>query len=161
MRNADYLERFVASLVDSLISFTVSVVLILLPVVFVAFIIFKGNTSTGVIPTESAFDLRAFFFVLIMVIVILFLLFLINFFFYVYRPFKHNGQTYGKQLMNIKVVRIDGMELTLGLLTLRLFVSALLNNAISFLTYIPMFFDQDRRTVYDMILGTKVVTTNR
>ena len=51
MRNADYLERFVASLFDSLISFTVSVVLILLPVVFVAFIIFKGNTSTGVIPT--------------------------------------------------------------------------------------------------------------
>ncbi len=40
-------------------------------------------------------------------------------FWHVYRPAKHNGQTYGKEWMKVKVVKIDNSELTMKSLLIR------------------------------------------
>ncbi len=167
MENAGYLERFVAAMIDSVIStlfssFAVIIMILLSVLLMVPLFGYEPlvYTQSSLMPVNDP-GVEPMAFVLFMIVLMLGITFVIlfNFFIYAYRPYKHNGQTYGKQLMNIKVVRVDGNELTLGLLTVRYFVSALINSAISFLTYITIFFDQDRRAIYDIVVGTKVVTT--
>ena len=167
MENAGYLERFVAALIDSVISTffsSIAVILLIILSVIIMVPLFGYEplvyTQSSLMPVNDP-GVEPMAFVLFMMLLMLgiTLVGFINFFIYAYRPYKHNGQTYGKQLMNIKVVRVDGKELTLGWLTLRYLVSAMINSAISFLTYITIFFDQDRRAIYDIMIGTKVVTT--
>lgn len=66
------------------------------------------------------------------------------------------GQTYGKHLMRIRVVRDHGGALGYGLATGRTFARFL--SSIPFLLgYLWMLWDADRRTWHDMLAGTRVV----
>lgn len=167
MENAGYLERFVAAMIDSAISSVFSSVAVIMMITLSVFLMVPlfgyespVYTQGNLLPQpDSSIQPMAFLFLIMVLLLGIVFIILFNFFLFAYRPYKHNGQTYGKQLMNIKVVRIDGKDLTLGLMTLRFLVSAVINSAISFLTYITIFFDQDRRAIYDIVVGTKVVTT--
>lgn len=167
MENAGYLERFVAAMIDSVIAslfLSVAVIIMIVLSIILMVPLFGYEppvyTQSNLLPPQHGYEIQPMIIVLLIIALLLCIAFIIfvNFFLFVYRPYKHSGQTYGKQLMNIKVVRVDGKELTLGLLTLRCVVSAVMNNAISFLTYITILFNQERRTIYDIIVGTKVVT---
>lgn len=167
MENAGYLERFVAAMIDAIISTIFSSIAVIMTVLLSIFLMAPlfgyeplFYTKNILMPANDP-EVGPMAFVLFILVLILGIIFVIlfNFLLFAYRPYKHNGQTYGKQLMNIKVVREDGKDLTLGLLTLRYLVSAVMNSAISFLTYITILFDQDRRAIYDIVVGTKVVTT--
>lgn len=167
MENAGYLERFVAAMIDSVISTIFSSVIVIIMIVLSIFLMVPlfgyetpVYTQSNLLPVnDTGVEPMVFLLFIIALMLGIILIILFNFFLFAYRPYKNNGQTYGKQLMNIKVVRVDGKELTLGLLTMRYLVSAVINSAISFLTYITIFFDQDRRAIYDIVVGTKVVTT--
>jgi uncharacterized RDD family membrane protein YckC len=73
-----------------------------------------------------------------------------------------NGQTPGKQLLGLRVMRIDGTIPTPGQMWLREVVIkgvvwGLVAGALSIIAYIWAFFDRDRQTVHDKMLNTYVV----
>jgi uncharacterized RDD family membrane protein YckC len=75
---------------------------------------------------------------------------------YYVRPYSTTGQTWGKRLLGIRVVSIDGSPLTLGKGILRwlgYFVSGLPLD----LGYLWAIWDKDKQTWHDKIAGTIVV----
>jgi uncharacterized RDD family membrane protein YckC len=83
------------------------------------------------------------------------------------RPGPHNGQTIGKQLVGIRVVREDGRPISFGWALLREFVvKGVLFGALgSFLLYIPILldylwplWDDGRQALHDKVVSTRVVT---
>lgn len=66
------------------------------------------------------------------------------------------GQTLGKMAMKVKVVRVDGSNITGG----QAWGREVLRFVLGFLyivDYLPVFFTDDRKTVHDMIASTRVV----
>ena len=82
------------------------------------------------------------------------------------RPGEHNGQTFGKQLLGIRVQRVDGAPVTAGTALLREFVAKglVIGTLSSFLFFIPLLLDclwplWDNRgqALHDKLASTVVV----
>ncbi|HEX7833649.1 MAG TPA: RDD family protein [Thermoanaerobaculia bacterium] len=71
---------------------------------------------------------------------------------------KKNGQTVGKSVMKLRVVRPDGSPLSTGQCWGRAFGKMLLG-CISIFDYIPAFFTKEKTTLHDMVATTRVVDT--
>lgn len=69
---------------------------------------------------------------------------------------KARGQTLGKMAMKVKVVRPDGSDITGGQAWGREVSRALLG-ILYIVDYLPAFFTKDKRTIHDMLAGTRVV----
>ncbi|MGN6187082.1 MAG: RDD family protein [Thermoanaerobaculia bacterium] len=69
---------------------------------------------------------------------------------------KRNGQTIGKSVMKVRVVRADGTPLTNGQCWGRAF-GKMLMNCIGILDYLPAIFTKEKTTLHDMIATTRVV----
>ena len=69
---------------------------------------------------------------------------------------RHNGQTPGKSLLGIRVVRADHKPITLKTVVIRV-IGYVLNGLILFLGWINIFIDHDRRGWHDILAGTVVV----
>ncbi|HEV7428464.1 MAG TPA: RDD family protein [Thermoanaerobaculia bacterium] len=69
---------------------------------------------------------------------------------------KARGQTLGKIAMKVKVVRPDGSDISGGQAWGREVSRAFLG-LLYIVDYIPVFFTNDRRTIHDMLGGTRVV----
>ncbi len=69
---------------------------------------------------------------------------------------KKNGQTLGKMALRIRVVRPDGSPITKGQAWGRA-VMRLVLGCLIIVDYIPVFFTQEKTTLHDMIVGTRVV----
>jgi len=68
-----------------------------------------------------------------------------------------NGQTLGKKMMHIRVVRPDGSPLSAGQAWGRTLMRLLLEGCISFVDYIPAFFTKEKTSLHDMVAATRVV----
>ena len=83
------------------------------------------------------------------------------------RPGAHNGQTLGKQLTGIRVVREDGRPMTYGAAVMREWVARtllieILGAAVSagivvLLDYVQPLWDERRRALHDMLAATLVL----
>jgi len=74
-----------------------------------------------------------------------------------------SGQTLGKKMMRIKVVRADGTDLQggqgWGRTTLRTVIGFVPCFGV-LADYLPAFFSKDKTTLHDMVVGTRVVNWN-
>jgi uncharacterized RDD family membrane protein YckC len=69
---------------------------------------------------------------------------------------KKNGQTVGKIVLQVRVVRPDGSPITTGQAWGRTLLRLVLGCLI-ILDYIPIFFTEEKTTLHDMIAGTRVI----
>jgi uncharacterized RDD family membrane protein YckC len=69
---------------------------------------------------------------------------------------KAKGQTLGKMAMKVKVVRVDGTDVSGGQAWGRALARVLLG-LLYIIDYIPAFFTADKKTLHDMAAGTRVV----
>ena len=67
------------------------------------------------------------------------------------------GQTLGKMVMRIRVVRADGSPITAGQAWGRTGMRLVLEGCISLIDYIPAFFTKEKTTLHDMVSSTRVV----
>jgi uncharacterized RDD family membrane protein YckC len=67
-----------------------------------------------------------------------------------------NGQTVGKMALSARVVRVDGSPITRGQAWGRAAMRTVLGCMMG-IDYIPAFFTDERTTLHDMIVGTRVV----
>jgi uncharacterized RDD family membrane protein YckC len=70
-----------------------------------------------------------------------------------------NGQTLGKMALHLRVVRPDGSPLTAGQAWGRA-VMRLILGCLIIGDYIPYFFTDEKTTLHDMVVGTRVVEAN-
>jgi uncharacterized RDD family membrane protein YckC len=68
-----------------------------------------------------------------------------------------NGQTPGKRIMGIRVVKVDGTPLTTADVIIR-YVGYYINSIVFFLGWIWAMFDADKQGWHDKLAGTYVVT---
>lgn len=73
-----------------------------------------------------------------------------------------DGQTPGKKLLGVRVIRLDGTAAPAGTMWLREVVIkgilwGLIAGALSLIAYIWAFFDKDRQTVHDKMVSTYVI----
>lgn len=157
MENANYVERFAAGIVDYLIVGFVSTIGFIPCLIMLVAILGQGSFaqegSYGSVGPGFLGVLLIMFLALAMIVWSI----LVGVYFYVIIPDKKNGQTIGKSFFGLKVIRLDGSALTRKTLFIRYLVMWLTLQVLSILVYITIFFDEDQRTIYDMIAGTKVV----
>jgi uncharacterized RDD family membrane protein YckC len=69
----------------------------------------------------------------------------------------NNGQTFGKQIMGIRVVRDDGQPVTAMTVLVREVLGKFVSSIIFYIGYLMAFFDSSNRALHDRIATTHVV----
>ena len=142
-------SRLVARLLDSVINFFVSLVL-LSPYLLIFLMEVPNFENDEPSPT----------FIIALITyscVYIFFAFGFAYYYWIYRPAKHNGQTIGKQWMHIRVVDEFGQVPGQGTFFIRYILESLIAGVISIFVYITILFDDKRRALYDMIVKTMVI----
>jgi uncharacterized RDD family membrane protein YckC len=67
-----------------------------------------------------------------------------------------NGQTVGKRLMRVRVVKTDGGSITIATAVIR-YIGYIINSLVIFIGWIWAFFDSQKQGWHDKIAGTLVV----
>jgi uncharacterized RDD family membrane protein YckC len=149
---ASWGRRAIAQLVDGAIISAGALVLVLV----LTALGFSADTDSGVV----AFMLFALVAVLAFTIVAL-----------LYAPWmmaRTNGQTIGRQLTGIRVIRADGQPMTFGYAMLReVAVKALLVGVVSSLTFglawlldiLWPLWDEENRALHDFVVNTRTIRT--
>ena len=70
---------------------------------------------------------------------------------------RRTGQTLGKRLLKIRVVRADGQPVRTGQAWGRALTRAVAVHVLTFVNYLPALFTQERTCVHDLLAGTRVV----
>jgi uncharacterized RDD family membrane protein YckC len=83
-------------------------------------------------------------------------LLIVSWIYFVERPKRTNGQTYGKELMKLRIQRIEGKELTRGTLFFREFIGKFVSGVLLFIGYL-MALGKKKRTLHDYMSKTIVV----
>ncbi len=68
-----------------------------------------------------------------------------------------NGQTIGKGLMGVRVVRTDGAPVTAGTSWLRFIIKQLISGSVLYLGFLWALWDKNKQTWHDKIANTYVV----
>ena len=139
---ASFGQRFLALFVDS----------ILLGIAFIVVIVPVGIMGAA---TGNDGTLNPFFSVLIMLIQLL-----VSVLGFAYMVFfiGRSGQTIGKKVMKIKVVKLDTMDhLTYGGAVLREVLGKMVSGITFYVGYLWMLWDPQKQTLHDKIAGTIVV----
>lgn len=80
--------------------------------------------------------------------------------YFLYEPlmlqFNH-GQTLGKQLLRVRVVRADGRPISTGQAWGRSLLRSIMVSILAILNYVPAFVTPDRTCIHDIVAGTRVV----
>ncbi|MCC7450943.1 MAG: RDD family protein [Anaerolineae bacterium] len=84
--------------------------------------------------------------------------FIIGLFYYWYFLTQRNGQTPGKKIMNVRVVREDGAPLTFVHVLVR-YIGYTINSLVFMLGWIWAFFDSKKQGWHDKLAGTIVIKT--
>lgn len=163
MKDYPYLERFLAAIIDiSLVSLLSSIILVPAILAIVMTITLNTDTTASDISMGmSSSNPNNIIIILLMISAILLfallLIFIGHYYYYVNRPSKNNGQTFGKGFMNLRIARSDGQSLSQSTLLWRYVMMTLIAQLIGPLVYVTIFFDEEHRSLYDLIVGTKVV----
>jgi uncharacterized RDD family membrane protein YckC len=137
---ADPGTRFVAYLLDGLIAGGILVAYFIL-LAIVGGILFSISEGLGAI-------------VFILGYLAAFALFV---YYYIWCNKRHNGQTIGKKMMNIKVVTNSGAPITNVQFVLRNTVGYWVSGAILYIGFLMILFDTEKQGLHDKIFGTNVV----
>jgi uncharacterized RDD family membrane protein YckC len=70
------------------------------------------------------------------------------------------GQTLGKRVMHVRVVRPDGSAISYGQAWGRSLLRAVMVHVLVFVNYIPGLVTQERTCVHDLVAGTRVVAVD-
>lgn len=132
-------RRFAAQFIDGLV--------IGVPVMVIFMVLIVGFVSASGPQSEPPVGIIAFFYIGLIFIPMI----------YEAMMLRARGQTLGKMAMKVRVVRADGSDLTAGQAWGRAGARVLLGFFVSILEYVPAFFTPDRKTLHDMIAGTRVV----
>jgi uncharacterized RDD family membrane protein YckC len=81
-------------------------------------------------------------------------------YYYIWCNGRHNGQTIGKKMMNIKVVTNSGTPLTTTQFVLRNTVGYWISSAILCIGFLMILFDAEKQGLHDKIFSTNVVKTH-
>lgn len=164
MQLASYSDRFLAGITDAILS-GLLVSLSILPLnMILVFLILGASTvqeCADIYPYDpglcsTSLDVN-WFLVTILIFMMIFIAIAVLLYYFVFRPAKHNGQTFAKGWFKIRVVNLDETTSSMQTLFVRYFSWQLIMMFISVFVYITMFFDENRRALYDMIAKTKVV----
>jgi uncharacterized RDD family membrane protein YckC len=152
-RYADYGKRVAATIIDALI-------------IFVPAFVIAGVLGIGAIGADGGGGFWAFIGGLILTFFVVGIIALLYAPLLMTREGEHNGQTYGKQLMDIRVVRTDGRPMDFLWSALREVVVKNLAVGIAS-TIIPLIpwladvlwplWDDESRALHDMAVSTRVV----
>lgn len=151
MVKAPLLRRLLAWLVDAIIIGVVIVVILLCTSLTAIFNLIKEGTS---------FNLTLFALIELiqvgLVIEILFILYYISF------PVRNHGQTIGKKMLKIRVVKDDGKDVDFSTLFMRQAIAEQLLGALTFgVTFVVnalvALFRKDKKSLSDVFASTKVV----
>jgi uncharacterized RDD family membrane protein YckC len=160
MKEYPYKERILAGLIDSLLLSLCNSIYVIPATIFAIIpLVLQLISQTEVDPsTVNGESIIGSLLWLVMWLLITFALNIaIGLYWYVYRPSKNDGQTFGKGFMKVKVVKVDASELTMANLLIRYVAQFFLAQAISIFMYITIFIDDEKRAVYDFVSNTKVV----
>lgn len=160
MKEYPYKERFLAGLIDSLLlSMLTSIYIIPATIFAIIPLILQLINQTQVDPSliHAERMIGSLLWLIICLLITFALNIAIGLYWYVYRPAKNDGQTFGKSFMKVKVVKVDASELTMANLLVRYVAQFFLAQAISIFMYITIFIDDEKRAVYDFVSNTKVV----
>jgi uncharacterized RDD family membrane protein YckC len=76
------------------------------------------------------------------------------------RMLAKSGQTWGRRIANVKVIRADnGQQPGWGRAIGRVLFASFISGQCCYLGYLWMLWDKDKRTWHDMVAGTRVVKT--
>ncbi|HEV2721771.1 MAG TPA: RDD family protein [Thermoanaerobaculia bacterium] len=70
---------------------------------------------------------------------------------------RRNGQTIGKRMLNIRVVRADGNPVRGGQAWGRAITRGVAVHVLALVNYLPSLFTRDKTCVHDLLAGTRVV----
>ena len=151
MVKAPLLRRLLAWLVDAIIIGVVIVVVLLCTSLTAIFNLIKEGTSL----TLTLYSLIE----LIQVGLVIEILFIL---YYISIPVRNHGQTIGKKMLKIRVVKDDGKDADFSTLFMRQAIAEQLLGALTFgATYIVnalvALFRKDKKSVSDVFANTKVV----
>ena len=138
LRFATLSRRFAAQWVDVFIFWVPAVVLIMLVLVFP-----RGNEPSPLLAIAT-------------VAIVLALLF--GFVAYEALMLASRGQTLGKMLLRIRVVRPDGTPISTGQAWGRALTRAVMVHMLALVNYLPAFFTAEKTCVHDMAAKTRVVS---
>jgi uncharacterized RDD family membrane protein YckC len=139
---ADAGNRFLAYLIDGLIMGGIMFVY------FIALAIVGGilfNISEGL---GAIVFLLGYFAALVLFI-----------YYYIWCNKRHNGQTIGKKMMNIRVVTLSGAPITTTQFVLRNTVGYWISGVILYIGFLMILFDTEKQGLHDKIFSTNVVRT--
>ena len=151
MVKAPLLRRLLAWLVDAIIIGVVIVVVLLCTSLTAIFNLIKEGTSLN-ITLYSLIELIQ----VGLVIEILFILYYISF------PVRNHGQTIGKKMLKIRVVKDDGTDVDFSTLFMRQAIAEQLLGALTFgstfvVNALVALFRKDKKSISDVFANTKVV----
>ena len=151
MVKAPLLRRLLAWLVDAIIIGVVIVVVLLCTSLTAIFNLIKEGTSLN-ITLYSLIELIQ----VGLVIEILFIIYYISF------PVRNHGQTIGKKMLKIRVVKDDGTDVDFSTLFMRQAIAEQLLGALTFgstfvVNALVALFRKDKKSISDVFANTKVV----
>ncbi len=77
--------------------------------------------------------------------------------YFVYIPPNWEGKTVGKNVMNIRIIKADGSNVTYGTMFIRDFIGKLLSTITFLIGYLIAFGDDEKRTLHDRLANTRVI----
>lgn len=148
MKYADLGKRFLAYLIDVgiLLGLYFAFALVI-GIAFAVILSILGNSQSDAAAGIASLALLCF------IMLLLLFTFGMVFYFWIWRPYKHNGQSIGKQMMHIRIIRATDKPLTLGSYFGRYAIFYILG----ILSVITLFFDEEKRAIHDMVVDTRVV----
>lgn len=148
---ASFLERCGAIIIDAVIvGIGVGVLSALAQLITVSFMMQSVNNPSGAAPTVSL--------ITIFIMIVQFVLEMVIWYFYFLSPIAKNGQTLGKKLLKIKIVREDtGEPLGFPKVFLREIIGRMAAGFVFGLGYFWVLWDDKKQGWHDKIAGTIVV----
>ena len=143
----EFVPRALAVIIDAVLALCVSLPLIIL---IIAAIIL-GQTVSSVLGIVLGLAAAAVFVALM------------AFWIYIYIVVVgRDGQTPGKRMQGIRIVKVDGQPLGSGGAFLRWLIASLMNNVVGIpLGSFWMLFDPEKRTLYDKVLNYQAITVEK
>ena len=151
MVKAPLLRRLVAWIIDAIIIGIVVVIVLLCTSLTAIFNLIKEGTSL----TLTLYSLIE----LVQVGLVIEILFIL---YYISIPVRNNGQTFGKKMLRIRIVKDNGDDVNFSTLFMRQTIASQLISALTFgATYIVSallaLFRKDKKSIGDIFANTKVV----
>ncbi|MBQ9730639.1 MAG: RDD family protein [Bacilli bacterium] len=151
MVKAPLLRRLVAWIIDAIIIGIVVVIVLLCTSLTAIFNLIKEGTSL----TLTLYSLIE----LVQVGLVIEILFIL---YYISIPVRNNGQTFGKKMLKIRIVKDNGDDVNFSTLFMRQTIASQLISALTFgATYIVSallaLFRKDKKSIGDIFANTKVV----